>query len=69
MYRFIVRRLAYMFLTMLVATMLVFSLSRVVGDPRLLYVQEVGYGLREEAWEALGEKLHLDKPVAVQYLY
>ena len=69
MYRFIVRRLAYMFLTMLVATMLVFSLSRVVGDPRLLYVQEGGYGLSEEAWEALGEKLHLDKPVAVQYLY
>ncbi len=69
MYRFIVRRVAYMLLTMLVATLLVFSLSRVVGDPRLLYVQEGGYGLSEEAWEALGEKLHLDKPVAVQYLY
>ena len=69
MYRFIIRRLGYMFLTMLVATLLVFSLSRVVGDPRLLYVQEGGYGLSEEAWDALGVKLHLDKPVAVQYLY
>ena len=69
MSRFIIRRVAYMMLTMLVATLLVFSLSRVVGDPRLLYVQEGGYGLSPEAWDALGVKLHLDKPVAVQYLY
>jgi len=69
MTRFIIRRVAYMMLTMLVATLLVFSLSRVVGDPRLLYVQEGGYGLSPEAWDALGIKLHLDKPVAVQYLY
>ncbi len=69
MSRFIIRRVAYMMLTMLVATLLVFSLSRVVGDPRLLYVQEGGYGLSPEAWDALGVKLHLDKPGAVQYLY
>jgi peptide/nickel transport system permease protein len=58
-----------MFLTMLIATLLVFTLSRVVGDPRLLYVQEGGYGLSEEAWDALGVKLHLDKPVIFQYGY
>lgn len=69
MSRFIIRRVFYMMLTMLVATLMVFSLSRVVGDPRLLYVQEGGYGLSPEAWDALGIKLHLDKPVAVQYLY
>ena len=69
MSRFIVRRLFYMFVTMMIATLLVFSLSRIVGDPRLLYVQEGGYGLSPEAWDALGVKLHLDKPVAVQYLY
>ena len=69
MSRFIVRRVFYMLVTMLVATLLVFSLSRIVGDPRLLYVQEGGYGLSPEAWDALGVKLHLDKPVAVQYLY
>ena len=69
MYRFIIRRIGYMFVTMLIATLLVFSLSRVVGDPRLLYVQEGGYGLSPEAWDALGVKLHLDKPVPVQYLY
>jgi len=54
MTRFIIRRVAYMIL---------------MGDPRLLYVQEGGYGLSPEAWDALGVKLHLDKPVAVQYLY
>ena len=69
MSRFIIRRVFYMFVTMMIATLLVFSLSRVVGDPRLLYVQEGGYGLSPEAWDALGVKLHLDKPVAVQYLY
>ncbi len=69
MSRFIIRRVFYMFVTMMIATLLVFSLSRIVGDPRLLYVQEGGYGLSPEAWDALGVKLHLDKPVAVQYLY
>ena len=69
MSRFIIRRVAYMFLTMLLATLLVFVLSRIVGDPRLLYVQEGGYGLSEEAWEAMGVKLHLDKPVIFQYGY
>ena len=69
MSRFIIRRVAYMFLTMLLATRLVFVLSRIVGDPRLLYVQEGGYGLSEEAWEAMGVKLHLDKPVIFQYGY
>ena len=69
MSRFIIRRLFYMFVTMLLATLLVFVLSRIVGDPRLLYVQEGGYGLSEEAWEAMGVKLHLDKPVIFQYGY
>ena len=69
MQRFILRRLFYMFITMLLATLFVFSMSRIVGDPRLLYVQEGGYGLSEEAWDNLGKQLHLDKPVVVQYGY
>ena len=67
MQRFIIRRLMYMVLTMIVATLLVFTLSRIVGDPRLLYVQEGGYGLTQEAWDDLGRKLHLQYPVIVQY--
>ena len=57
MQRFIIRRLIYMVVTMIAATLLVFTLSRVVGDPRLLYVQEGGYGLSQEAWDDLGRKL------------
>ena len=56
-----------MVVTMIAATLLVFTLSRVVGDPRLLYVQEGGYGLSQEAWDDLGRKLHLEYPVIVQY--
>ena len=69
MQRFILRRLFYMFVTMILATLFVFSMSRIVGDPRLLYVQEGGYGLSEEAWDNLGKQLNLDKPVVVQYGY
>ncbi len=56
-----------MVVTMIAATLLVFTLSRIVGDPRLLYVQEGGYGLSQEAWDDLGRKLHLQHPVIVQY--
>ncbi len=69
MQRFIVRRLLYMVLSMLAATLLVFTLSRVVGDPRLLYAQPGGYGITTEAWELMGKRMHLDKPVIVQYFY
>jgi ABC-type dipeptide/oligopeptide/nickel transport system permease component len=67
MNRFLVRRFLYSILALIGATVLVFSLSRVVGDPRLVYAQEGGYGITEEQWELLGKKLGLDKPVIVQY--
>lgn len=67
MQRFIVRRLFYLVLTMVAASILVFVLSRAVGDPRLLYAQEGGYGITPEQWEALGKELGLDKPYPVQY--
>jgi ABC-type dipeptide/oligopeptide/nickel transport system permease component len=67
MQRFIVRRVFYMVVTMLITTMLVFALSRAVGDPRLLYAQEGGYGITPEQWEALGKQMGLDKPYPVQY--
>jgi peptide/nickel transport system permease protein len=69
MYRFIARRVMYAGFTMILATLLVFAMSRVVGDPRLLYAQEGGYGITEEQWERLGEQMHLDKPVVVQYFF
>jgi len=66
MYRYLLRRFITSIFALLGATLIVFSLSRVVGDPRYLYAQE-GYGLDEEAWEELGRQLGLDKPLVVQY--
>lgn len=64
---FLMRRAAYSMFALIGATILVFSLSRLVGDPRLIYAQEGGYGIPQETWERLGEKMGLDKPVIVQY--
>ena len=67
MIRFLVRRFLMAILALVGATLITFSLSRMVGDPRDLYAQEGGYGLTPERFEALGKELHLDKPVVVQY--
>lgn len=67
MSRFIARRLAYSVIALLGATMLVFGLSRAVGDPRDLYIQEGGYGTTPETRKFLEKQLNLDKPLAAQY--
>ena len=46
------------------ATALVFGLSRVNGDPRLVLLDEY---TSKEQWDAWGVKLGLDKPLIVQY--
>lgn len=66
MYRYLLRRFIASIFALIGATLIVFSLSRVVGDPRYLYAQE-GYGLDEAAWEEMGKRLGLDKPLVVQY--
>ena len=59
MSRFIVRRLIYALIALLGATVLVFGLSRMVGDPRDLYIQEGGYGTSPETRAALEKQLNL----------
>lgn len=68
MVAFIFRRLLTGILTLLAATVVVFTLSRLVGDPRNLYAKPEGYGISPEQYEALGKKLNLDKPLVVQYV-
>ncbi len=65
--RFIARRVVTGTLTLLAATVVVFTLSRMVGDPRELYAKPEGYGISPEQYEALGKKLNLDKPLVLQY--
>ena len=65
---FVIRRIIFSILTMLGASVIVFSLSRVAGDPMELYAQQGGYGMSEEAYNALRKVIGLDKPFPVQYL-
>ncbi|MBM3957262.1 MAG: ABC transporter permease, partial [Gemmatimonadetes bacterium] len=67
MARFLARRFLFALLTLLAATMIVFTVSRLTGDPRAIYARPQGYGISPEYYEALGRKLGLDKPLIVQY--
>ena len=65
---FIIRRLIFVIIAVISSTLIVFALSRFSGgDPRYL-ILNVGY-TSPEIWEAWGERLHLDKPLVVQYMY
>ena len=66
MRRFIIRRFVFSLVSIVVATLLVFLLSRAAGDPLLLYANS-GYGLTAEGEAALRKRLALDRPVPVQY--
>ncbi len=66
---FILRRILASLIAMFLVTIIVFSLSRLVGDPVAMLVSEGGYGVSESALQIQREKLHLDKPVPLQYLF
>ena len=68
MLRFLLRRLVFAFITIVFATALVFVLSRLQGDPLLLYAKPGGYGFTPEQEAALKKKLGLDKPLVMQYV-
>ncbi|MDE0744794.1 MAG: ABC transporter permease [SAR202 cluster bacterium] len=63
---FIIRRFLFLIMAILAATLIVFALSRLQGDPRNVMLN-VGY-VSPEQWEAWGEDFHLDKPLVVQYV-
>ena len=67
MARFLIRRALYMIAVMVGISMIVFGLSRLTGDPRLLYMTQ-GTRWSQEVWDARGRELGLDKPMVVQYL-
>jgi peptide/nickel transport system permease protein len=66
MIKFLIRRFLYVIVTVLLATVIVFGLSRMTGDPRYLYLSEYSH-VSEEVWDAWGKKMGLDKPLIVQY--
>lgn len=67
MYAFLIRRLAFVLIALLGATAVVFTLSRMAGDPVLLYAKPSGYG-SEDYLDNLRKKLGTDRPLVVQYV-
>ncbi len=61
------RRIAFALLSVLGATAFVFALSRMAGDPVLLYAKPAGYGVDDQYLDNLRKKLGTDKPLVVQY--
>ena len=62
---FLVRRFIAGLAVIVMVSFLVFTMSRLTGDPRELYTDEY---TTPEFYEALGKELGLDKPLLVQYL-
>ncbi len=67
MRRFLIRRFIFAIISTLAATAGIFALSRAGGDPLLLFATS-GYGLSEEAVEAVRKELGLDKGYPEQYI-
>ena len=67
MYAFLIRRLAFVLIALLGATAVVFGLSRMAGDPVLLYAKPAGYG-SEDYLDNLRKKLGTDRPLVIQYI-
>ena len=65
MQRFITFRLVYAALVIIAVSMLVFGLSRTVGDPRNIYLSDE---VTQEQYEAWGRQMGLDKPLPIQYV-
>ena len=67
MLRFLVTRIFYMIIVMIAVSFIVFGLSRMSGDPRMLYLTP-GSRWSQEVWDARGKELGLDKPFVIQYV-
>lgn len=65
MRQFLLRRLGFTVLAMIGATALIFFLSRLIGDPRILYMAQGRFS--QARWDALGKEMNLDKPLVMQY--
>jgi peptide/nickel transport system permease protein len=69
MQQFIIRRLFTALLAMLGATIIIFSVSRLLGDPVVLLLPDVSYGISPEEYDRMKRQLHLDRPIHIQYGY
>lgn len=64
MHRFLLRRLMVTMVTLLVVSVIIFVMARVSGDPRTSLIGETA---DQAQWEAVGQKLGVDKSWPEQY--
>ena len=69
MIRFLAGRVFTSLVSVFGATLAIFILVHVnPKDPREIFVPQSGYGLTQESWNRLGDRLGFDKPVPIQYI-
>ena len=66
--KFLARRALFAVITVFAATLIVFTVSRLTGDPLEFLIRPEGYGVSPEALAAISKKIGLDRPLAMQYL-
>ena len=64
MTKFLVSRFLSSLVSVIGATIAVFVLVQFHNDPRELFVPDSGFGMTQEQWDALGERLGLQRPAA-----
>jgi peptide/nickel transport system permease protein len=69
MVNFLARRFLSSLISVLGATIAIFILIQFHSDPRELFVPDSGFGITEEQWEALGERMGLNDPLYLQYIH
>lgn len=65
MLKLVANRLIWGVAVVLLISVVIFGLSRAAGDPRNIYLDEYA---TPEAWDAWGERMGLNRPLAVQYV-
>ena len=68
MTRFLIRRFAFLIMSVFAATFIVFGLSHLGPSPIELYMPQGGFGLPQEQIDIQIKKLNLDRPFLVQYV-
>ena len=67
MKQFLIRRFIFALVSIVLATFAILVISRLSGDPLLLYANS-GYGITAEGERVIRKRLGLDKPVPYQYI-
>jgi peptide/nickel transport system permease protein len=68
MANFLARRFLSSLISVIGATIAIFVLIQFHSDPRELFIPDSGFGITQEQWENLGERMGLNDPLWKQYV-